>query len=325
MADQFLLFHKAKVRGLGDVIDSDWFDIGKHITFFRLPEEFNRKGFAEALQTINPPYLLSDREPFKNYPEIYRQGKYQKRVRPEKRTVALSIFTATSELVHLLAQMSSHLYETDRVEVGRRLDHSRWVNFVEIASSTRWSEVEKRMRQLMEVQPLEESSALSKRILSLKPTDRIKDELVSMFNEYLHKIQVNHSNQTWLDLCEELLLDVNRQVHFNKAKEQVEAVLPCFHLFSFESAKRNPSAGCKDAELCYLERDVDTILAEERDQVVNPSVFIFSGNLDEKTCNLISDLALTHQCIVIPGNKGVDPVFPNDISVVHLTLHDLEK
>lgn len=222
-----LVLQKFRIHGLGEVIDGPWLEVGKTITFFQLPEDFNSRGFLHTLQSINPPESLIDSGIFQNYPPIIRQGKYQKRVRSEKRTVAFGIFIAQPDFVGELGSITPHLYEADRVEVGRRLNYSRWVNFIEIASSTRWSEVDEQIIDLIEKYPSSLNANLRAEIIRLKKTDRITDSLMELLARWLQWLKLEASHEL-SDQLEELIIVVNRQNDFRAAKKLVRERLPYF-------------------------------------------------------------------------------------------------
>ena len=81
------------------------------------------------------------------------QNGHTRRINPAKRTIALAVFNATPDLVQELSSIGDWFYETDRIEVGRRFDYSRWINFVELASSTRWSEISSDIEDLLAGRP----------------------------------------------------------------------------------------------------------------------------------------------------------------------------
>ncbi len=188
---------QARIRGFGTLEESRWFDLGPHLNLFQFTDQnrkdvpFLGKNFLRILQTINPTYELQTVKPFADFPKFTRQDGYTRRVIPTKRTVALAVFSATPKLVKELAAVSEWLYETDRIEVGRRLDYSRWINFVELASSTRWSEISADMLKLLgQAQRLTPNLATPPAdiIQTLKPTDRIKNELQDQLAHWLQSL-----------------------------------------------------------------------------------------------------------------------------------------
>ncbi len=224
-----LVLQNIRVHGLGEVIDGPWVKVNSTITYFHLTDDFSKQGFLRTIQSINPPTSLKEDSVFQDYPAIVRQGKYQKLVRPEKRTVAFAIFITQPDFVRELAEVTEHLYEADRIEVGRRLDYSRWVNFVEIASSTRWSEVDERIFQLVEEHPNSLNNHQKKELVSLKKTDRITGELMKSLSDWLQNLKSIFPRERE-GLIEKLLFDINRQNDFKRAKKLVRKRLPYFYL-----------------------------------------------------------------------------------------------
>ncbi len=227
-----MVLSNIRVHGVGDVIDTQWFEVGNGLTNYLLPENFNRSGFLQAIQTVNPPYDCHEVQPFDDYPLIHRQGKYQKRVRPHRRTIAFAIFTAQPELVLQLSKITPDLYETDRIEVGRRMNYTRWINFVEIASSTRWSEIDVNIKKLLHDYPGSVEAKLEDTLLSLRRTDRIKDEIRQDLDAWLSTLLETTNQKSQREELEELQFTVQRQHHFIQAKNTIKKVLPTFHIIN---------------------------------------------------------------------------------------------
>ncbi|HKJ64793.1 MAG TPA: hypothetical protein VJ969_05290 [Desulfopila sp.] len=223
-----VILQNIRVRGLGDVIESNWVEIGKKTSFFSLPGGFNRKGFLHALQTVNPPYVCRKQKPFVHYPLITRQGKYTKRVRPHRRTISFAIFVGTPQIVEELAVYTPHLYETDRIEVGRRLDYSRWVNFVELAGSTRWSEVEDSIQALVKTHGATLDPQLRASLNTLDGSDRIVNRLLEDLAGWLRFLVEKKREEK--EKIDQLLFFVERQHHFSRAKKFIRQRLPVFHV-----------------------------------------------------------------------------------------------
>jgi hypothetical protein len=221
---------QARIRGLGTFMESRWFDLDPHLNIFQFPEQKYGRGFLRILETINPAYSIKTLEPFSDFPKYTDQSGHTKRLNPAKRTVALAVFSATPSLVKELADIDQLLYETDRIEVGRRLDYSRWINFVELASSTRWSEISDDIQTLLnQTQHLapDQTRPVSDIIKNLKPTDRIRDslqdQLVSWLQNLPSEIQKNSAQ-----LIETTTTAVLRAEHFHTAREIVRNRLPLF-------------------------------------------------------------------------------------------------
>jgi hypothetical protein len=221
---------KARTRGLDALTESRWFDLNPHLNLFQFPEQQHGRHFLRILQTINPTYAIETVDPFAGFPEYTEQDGHTRHVNPAKRTVALAVFSATPRLVKDLAAISPLLFETDRIEVGRRLDYSRWINFVELASSTRWSEISTDMQTLLEAANRlvpGRAHLLSDVIHDLKPADRIKDKLKDQLAHWLR----NLPSELWessRQLIETTLTAVRRADHFHSAREIVQTRMPLF-------------------------------------------------------------------------------------------------
>lgn len=221
---------QARIRGLGALTESRWFELSPHLNLFQFPQQKYGRNFLRILQTINPPYAIETVKPFADFPKYIKQEGYTKRVNPSKRTVALAVFSATPALVKELATISPVLYETDRIEVGRRLDYSRWINFVELAASTRWSEISADIRILVDeahrLAP-ERTHPLSDIIRSLKPADRIKDTLQDQLAYWLENLpsELWQSSRQRIETTRAAVL---RADHFQAARDNIRSRLPLF-------------------------------------------------------------------------------------------------
>ncbi len=226
---------QARIRGLGTLTESRWFDLSPHLNLFQFPDNNGQvygENFLRILQTINPTYAIQTVKPFASFPKFIEQDGYPRRVNPTKRTVALAVFTATPSLVKRLGSISEWLYETDRIEVGRRLDYSRWINFVELAASTRWSEISADMQTLLDqVKRLAPNltSPLTDIIPNLKPVDRIKNELQDQLLHWLQNLPPQLQKKSH-QLIEKTSSAVMRADHFHTARHIVRTRLPLFVL-----------------------------------------------------------------------------------------------
>jgi len=221
---------QARIRGLGALTESRWFELSPHLNLFQFPQQKYGGNFLHILQTINPPYAIETVQPFADFPKYITQDDHTKRVHPGKRTVALAIFSATPALVKELATLSPVLYETDRIEVGRRLDYSRWINFVELAASTRWSEIADNVRILLaEAKRLapERTHPIAAIIRNLKPADRIKGTLQDQLADWLND-QPPELRQSLRQRVETTRTAVLRADHFQAAHDKVRSRLPLF-------------------------------------------------------------------------------------------------
>ena len=230
---------QARVRGLGKLEESRWFELSPHLNLFQFSDKKGQNGqtgqtlgknFFKLLQTINPTYEIQTIKPFADFPHFTEQGGYTRRVNPAKRTVALAVFSATPSLVQELATADEWLYETDRIEVGRRLDYSRWINFVEIAASTRWSEISTNMQILLD-QAHQFAPDLTNPIIdiihTLRPADRIKNELQDKLAHWLKNLP-SELQKSSRQLIEATISAVMRADHFKAARDIVYTRLPLF-------------------------------------------------------------------------------------------------
>ncbi len=221
---------QAKIRGLGSTMESCWFTLGPRLTLLHFPDALAGSNFLRALATINPPYACHTTRPFQHFPRIIHKEGITRRIFPHKRTIAFSVFSATPKLVEELAAISPLLYETDRIEVGRRLDYSRWIGFVELALSTRWSEIVAPLQQLCDwaaaITP-EIAAPFAEICRTRKPSDRIKNELRDTLITWMHALPSQREE------CIEHLFDTTMQAilrvdHFHAAQERVKTRLPLF-------------------------------------------------------------------------------------------------
>jgi hypothetical protein len=211
-------------------MESRWFDLNPHLNLFQFPEQKYGQDFLRILQTINPTYAIKSTKPFAEFPKYTERNGHTQRINPAKRTVALAVFSATPSLVKELADIDQLLYETDRIEAGRRLDYSPWINFVELASSTRWSEISDDIQTLLDqtqrITP-DRTSPVSDIIDSLKPTDRIKDTVQVQLTNWLQNLppEIRESSAQLIDTTTTAVL---RAEHFHAARNIVRNRLPLF-------------------------------------------------------------------------------------------------
>ncbi len=174
---------QSRVKCVKGVTDSGWFIPSRESTLVYGPEGLTITDLFKALQSLNPLYDIARVLPLADHPKEWQQGQYKKRVIPEKKTAVIMVFSAPPELVRELSAIDPALIETDRVEAGRRLDNSRWITFVEISTSTRWSEIAESMHYLHNRLPEHPDNAvryqlekLWSRLKDLLPTDRLNTE-----------------------------------------------------------------------------------------------------------------------------------------------------
>lgn len=219
---------QAKVRCVEGVRDSGWFVPGRESTLILSPVGKDIGYLFEALQALNPPYLIGEQKPFRSHPKTWRQGPHGRKVIPEKKTAVIMVFSAVPELVRELSEFDESLFETDRIEVGRRLDYSRWVTFVEISASGRWSDVKDDFLQLRALVKSPDDLRQSAFFDDLLETDRLKGALAEKCRNWLNWLQDNVADLAGdqLGAYKRCLQVVNQAERFNRARRHVETWLP---------------------------------------------------------------------------------------------------
>ncbi|WP_163337161.1 hypothetical protein [Desulfopila sp. IMCC35008] len=219
---------QAKVRCLKEVEDSGWFKPGRKITLLTGPRKGVISQILKGLEALNPLYEIERINPFADHPQTWQQGYYRRQVVREKKTAVTAVFSSNPELVKALSLLDESLIETDRIEMGRRLDYSRWVSFVEISASARWSDISDRIRVLrgeLNDNVGSASSTSDAFIESCRQADRIKGPLARKCREWL----VRHSQQ-WTgehyNLFRECIHEVNLHERFKLANRFVKEYLP---------------------------------------------------------------------------------------------------
>lgn len=225
--EQVMKISRFKLRGLGETPESGWVDLDPKLTRIHFQNSKGSNSFLHAIETINPPYDCLTVQPFADFPKIINQNGSARIISPRKRTIILSILETSPELVHQLAEISPLFYETDKIEIGRRLDLSRWLNFIELPSSTRWSEVSTDISPLLKMNPIpEKTAAIKDYIENLSPTDRIKGPLQQSLSLWLNQLIIQVPQKALL--LRSLLFKVNRADHFRKARALLEKRIPLF-------------------------------------------------------------------------------------------------
>lgn len=217
---------QAKLRGTGPLIQSSWFQLSGHLNQFHFSSPKEGTTFLRALQTLQPPFSCQTADPFAELPCYEKRGPHTRHIDAAKRTIALGVFAATAEIVTELGPLDHNLYEADRIEIGRRLDYSRWLNFVELSSSTRWKEIKADVLELLlplrqlDAKKYEEAISVTS---SLKGADRIKDEIA---DSLLFFLQEAANRQQYSALHQETVDLINRAAHFQTARQLVLQRLP---------------------------------------------------------------------------------------------------
>lgn len=169
---------QAKVRCVRGVVDSGWFAAGK-TTLIHGPAE-SVTALLTALAALNPRIDLDRTLPFAGHPQVWQQRGFARPVIGAKKTAVYMIFGAEADEVRQLGEIDPALFETDRLEVGRRLDHSRWLSFVEISESGRWREISEDMQYLAQASGPEAVTQFTAFAAGLRGTDRLKGHLGAM-------------------------------------------------------------------------------------------------------------------------------------------------
>jgi hypothetical protein len=216
------------------------------LNLFQFPEPRQGRNFLRILQTINPTYSVETVKPFAGFPRYTEKNGFARHVNPAKRTIALAVFSASPNLVKELSTASGLLYETDRIEVGRRLDYSCWINFVELASSTRWSEISADIKALLNTTQQtvpDMAQPIANLLHHLQPSDRIKsnikDELADWLLDLLPKVR-----QDSRELIQKALTDVQRVEYFEAARDIIRNRMPLFVVIgSFSTSAKNIGSG----------------------------------------------------------------------------------
>lgn len=133
---------QVKVRGLPGLENTGWLLIHPHISLVQSGDPLQAADFLAALETINPAGNIKKDTPLGSYLPFTKVNGHTKRVDPSKKTAAYGIFTADPGFIRKLAKINRMFYETDRIEVGRRLDLFRWISFVELPGSSKLAQFE---------------------------------------------------------------------------------------------------------------------------------------------------------------------------------------
>lgn len=226
-----------KIRGVGRFPVTDWVMLSTSVTLLRFANRQAGEHALKAVQCLNPPFDFRINQPFKDLPlETVSANGLRRVIAPEKRTIVFGIFDTPSSLVKELGAISQPLYETDRVEVGRRLDYSRWINFVEIASSSRWSEVSEDIKDLLRRVSSQGAEAphIHRLLAETAPTDRLKGSLAEQLATWLAGLPERDGLN---DIVEKVL----RASRFSEARAIMARRLPQFIALRYgEELQRRP-------------------------------------------------------------------------------------
>lgn len=223
---------RCKVAGHFVLQNSDWFTIHAKRTTITGPAGSGKSTLLSALRSINPPFCHPDPAPFTAFPDFVASGHQARRVIPAKKTAAIGVFICDNTLRNTLAAIDPLFMDTDHIEVGRRLDNSRWITYVEIAASSRWSELTPVLKKLREALPESgddrEVAGLWQEGESREPAERIKEELAARLNALLDRLAERAGWPEARDLLQQARFIVNRADRFKKAREVTSRSLPVF-------------------------------------------------------------------------------------------------
>lgn len=223
---------QVKIRGTGPLLESNWFQLSTGLNQFHFSTAHEGTIFLRALQSLHPLYSCTTVDPFTELPHYEKRGGHTRHIQASKRTIALGVFGATPDLVTELGVLDQNLYETDRVEIGRRLNYSLWLNFVELSSSTRWKEIESNILELFNHLP-QQDKKLSNEVMGVLQTlagpDRIRDDLAKRLLTYMDLVEDSGKEKAIFD---ETVECIKRDAHFQTAREVVFERLPLFVYFN---------------------------------------------------------------------------------------------
>jgi len=309
---------QAKIRGTGLTLATGWFEIHRQTTAICITDAAARTCFLRGLHAITPDELHAWPDLFAHTPRLVSTKDHLRKIMPHKRTIAMGIFAASPELVKELGLLCPDLYETDRIEIGRRLDSSRWLNFVEISSSTRWGEI------CQDIQPVldsPEASAIRYRFLrTLLPTDRVKgkihDELIRLLNDF------STARTDYADTVAQLRESIRRVDYFQEARNKVYRQLPRTYLLNrTDNPVINP-------ELAALKNEAHNACVKAREAghapiflIDSPEKILLRGNKD-LLASFIRELSSQGQVIFVTGDAGLFALTPNQANYTAEQLAD---
>ena len=223
---------RGRVAGHFILQNSDWFTIHEKSTTITGPAGSGKTTLLKAMRSINPPFCQPDQAPFAAFPHYFSHGHHTRKVIPAKKTAVIAVFICDNALRTTLTAIDPVFIETDRIEVGRKLDNSRWLTYVEIAGSSRWSELAPELEKLRQ----RYAAATDDPILGpmwqqcerLAPTDRIKGELATHLHGLLDQLASLARDEDDRDLVQQARFIINRDSRFSKARQATSDALPVF-------------------------------------------------------------------------------------------------
>ena len=339
---------KFRIIGHQSSRQSAWIDVGEGMNILAPSTIHQAQGLLKSLQTINPPYDFHQVDPFADFPAYTQTDSYTRKIIPAKKTAAIAIYAATPALVQALAAIDPLYFESDRVEVGRRRDHSRWMNFVELPASARWSEIDEILRPLLlhlapEAGPWRDR--FQEMSQSWRDTDRLRGERAHRLSIHLQGLQALLPPQ-YHDQLNRCRRRVDLAAHFLQAKKVVATWLPIFYALPSTSWARSFSdslaflvhrLGERFQDKPTLERAIARLnrqwfaskagirLEMEAESgvpviVVDKIAELYDGigpMTEGVLASVMQGIALLHQVVY-----GCNPIFLLDLQSLHLPLQD---
>ncbi len=230
---------KVKITTHHQVKNSGWFSVFPEKTLLAGKAGTGKAAILKGIEVINP--LGRDRIEFpsEEYPQYLRVGGFQRRIIPEKKTCSFAVFVCDDALRNKLIDIDPVFAETDRIEVGRRMDARRWMTFVEIAGSARWQEIAEDMRFLKDKVAKRKEGAETvrefERFATLKKTDRIKGDVAVFIDNWLKRVTsyLSEQHQEIIDRC---LFVAGREERAKQARKVVYEHLPFLICFAGKDA-----------------------------------------------------------------------------------------
>lgn len=312
---------QAKLRGTGPLIESSWIQLSNHLNQFHFPLPEKGASFLRAMQTLHPPFSCKETNPFAELPHYEKRGTHKKHIHPAKRTIALGVFGATAELVTELGVLDDNLYETDRIEIGRRLDYSCWLNFVEISSSTRWKEIKESVTQLLlplqHIDAQQYGEAISI-INNLKGSDRVVGEIAERFLFFLKDVRNQPENNV---LLTETVTLINREAHFQTAREVVLKRLP---LLIYFNSQGNIAPTVSGEDQAYADEHQELFRYSKKKGV---NISAYKNPSERKNMSVLekigSGIRLSRE--LSSELKRMDPIFLFDAPEVNIPSNEHDK
>lgn len=230
-----------RIRSHPFVHDSGWLTVNKGINLLALESGAESRAILEYLSTLSPVDARQLSLLDKGVHLRHKSGAHTRVVVPQKKTAAIGVFSANADLVGAIAPYDDSLYETDRIEVGRRLDKSIWMNFVEIASSARWGDIshliERVLADLRACAPPDLYTPLYQLTRPLKGSDRIRRGLDEQLLEHLLPL-LEFAPEDLVEQCRPVIELIKKYKRFTRAKEIVFHELPRFRNLTLTEAAK---------------------------------------------------------------------------------------